>query len=92
MRVVFTEPALQALDNIFAYIARDSPRAATRVVDRIERTAARLGEFPKLGRIKYGNVRMIGAGRYPFLVFYVVEDDEVRIVAVRHARQRLPRD
>lgn len=50
MRVVFTEPALRALDDIFAYVAQENPSAAGRVVARIEKVAERLGAFPELGR------------------------------------------
>ncbi len=38
------------LSDRLDYIARDNPRAARGVVDRLERTVGRLAQFPKSGR------------------------------------------
>ena len=46
--LIWTEPALQDLDDIGSYIALDSPRAAEKVGRRIIETVAALAYHPKL--------------------------------------------
>src|SRR5215203_7550934 len=49
MIVRFTSRATAELDAIFAYIAKDNPRAAARVINRIEYLADSLSQFPDKG-------------------------------------------
>jgi toxin ParE1/3/4 len=59
----------------------------------VEELAARLARFPKMGRPNYKpGVRMIPVRRYPFLVFYTIEADEIFILSVRHAARKRPRE
>jgi plasmid stabilization system protein ParE len=89
MRVGYTSTALAELGDIFSYIAKHNRVAAARVVAHIEESAARLARFPRMGMPKYKpGVRMIPLRRYPFLVFYTVESDEVLILSVRHAARK----
>jgi toxin ParE1/3/4 len=91
MRVHYTEAALAELGNIFSYITQHNRVAAAQVVARIEDAAARLARFPQMGTPKYKpGVRMIPLRRYPFLIFYTVEADEILILSVRHAAQKRP--
>jgi plasmid stabilization system protein ParE len=67
--------------------------AAAEVVARIEELAARLARFPQMGRPKYKpGVRMMPLRRYPFLVFYTIESNEVLILSVRHAARNGPKE
>jgi plasmid stabilization system protein ParE len=91
MKVTFSPKALSALDEIHAYIACDSPRAAGDVIALIESLCLKLGDFPGMGRAtSLDGVRMIPAERYPYIIFYAVlpDDREVRILRVRHAARR----
>ena len=49
--VIWTEPALQALDAIAEYIALDNPVAASNLVREVFDSTERLENFPKSGRI-----------------------------------------
>jgi toxin ParE1/3/4 len=49
MKLRYERGALADLDEIFAYIARDNPDAAARLVARIEQAAARIAENPFMG-------------------------------------------
>jgi toxin ParE1/3/4 len=92
MKVRYAENALRELDEIFAYIHERNRSAAAAVVDRIERLCALIGELPFLGHLTdEAGVRMMPVVRYPFLIFYTVNDnaDEVVILHVRHGA-RLP--
>ncbi len=50
MILEWTEPAVNALQGIHDYIARDQPFYAVRFIERIVATAERLRDFPELGR------------------------------------------
>ena len=47
--VQFTLAALEDLEDIWDYVAEDSPLAADRLLDTLLKSAQRLGEFPKMG-------------------------------------------
>ena len=90
MKVTWKPRALAQLREIHAYIAKDSPRAATAVVERIKAVAALLAAFPLRGRrTDEADVRVIRAQPYPYRIFYRVEvrKGEVRILRLRHDRQ-----
>ena len=93
MKVRWSESALADIKDIFAYIHERNRSAAAAVVERIESIVALLEEFPEAGhRTDEPNVRMFPVVRYPYLIFYVVDEPagEVVIVHVRHAAQERP--
>ena len=48
-QVIWTEPALEELDEIADYISLDDPAAAKRLVRKVFRRIGQLREFPELG-------------------------------------------
>jgi toxin ParE1/3/4 len=91
MKARYTETALAEINEIFAYISERSPTAAKRVVARVERTVRNLGNFPEMAQESdQESVRRIPVGRYPFIVLYTIEADEVVILHVRHGARRWP--
>ncbi len=49
-QIIWTEPALEQLDDIAEYIALDKPAAASELVQHIFATVERLEMFPASGR------------------------------------------
>ncbi len=91
MNVRYTLTALAEIDEILAYVRERNPAAAAAIGQQIERVVAWLTESPRMGyRIDETSLRMLPVGRYPYLIFYTVEDDEVVIRNVRHAARRRP--
>ena len=92
MTVEFGRRATTQLEAIFSYIAKDNPRAAAKVVARIEEVADLLGDFPETGQpaSREPRLRWIAVPRTPYLIFYtILRGRTVRIVRVIHgARQR----
>jgi plasmid stabilization system protein ParE len=71
MKVRYSRRALTQLDQIFSYIAKDNPAAASAVVERIDALATLLGRYPTMGRpTDKEGVRVMGVRRHPYLVFY----------------------
>jgi len=73
------------LDEIWLYIAQDSPTNADRFLDRIQERCWALADFPKMGvsrdELRAG-LRSQSIGNY--LIFYFPLEDGVDIVRVLH--------
>ena len=91
-RVRWTIRALRRLDQIGAFIAKDNPNAAARVVARIVSAADSLAEQPAMGRVgRIRGTRELVLTDIPYLVPYRVVGREIEIITVMHASQKWPR-
>jgi toxin ParE1/3/4 len=89
MKLRYERGAVADLDEIFSYIATDNPRAASRLVARVEEVAARIASFPHIGQeTRNPRFRRFPVGKY--LIVYEVGKDEVVIHYVRHGARRRP--
>jgi plasmid stabilization system protein ParE len=88
VQVVWTDPALERVDEIAVYIARDDPDAAARWTVALFDVVARLVDFPESGRtvpeLGARDVRELIFGAYR--VFYRV-GPAVEVLSVRHGSQ-----
>ena len=94
MKLVIRQRADADLDDIFAWILRDNPRAAAEMVRRIRE---RIGQLATPGLAHMGRPGLVAGTRElvvpPYNVVYKVDDDrgEVVILAIIHgARDRRP--
>jgi toxin ParE1/3/4 len=53
MKLRYEGGALADLEQIFSYIAQDNPKAAAKLVGRIEETAARIARMPYIGALTH---------------------------------------
>jgi toxin ParE1/3/4 len=93
MKVRWSEAALAEIDGIFLYVSDYNRSAAAAVVERIEALTALLEEFPLVGHITdEAEVRVLSVVRYPFLIFYTIDNaaGEIVILHVRHTSQERP--
>ncbi|MGB8398800.1 type II toxin-antitoxin system RelE/ParE family toxin [Bradyrhizobium sp.] len=90
MKVTFEPAARDDLDRIFAWIARENPRAALAMITRIEAKVTRL-ENPELAYM--GRPGLVEGTRelleWPYIIVYKVDGvrHEIVIVAVVHGAQ-----
>ena len=91
MRVKWIPEAKDSLFEVTEYIRKENPEAAKRVISHIRRSTARLSQNPSLGPVstKLPRYRELVITRYPFLVWYRVEEDQqiVEIRLVWHSSQ-----
>lgn len=93
MRVRFTRPALDDLEQIRVYIGKDNPAAASRVVTRLIDRALELAHAPHQGRdVDEPNARVVVLPRFRYFIFYAIEGEEIRITHIRHTSRRRPWD
>lgn len=91
MRLEWTDPALDALEGIRDYIAKDSPYYARRFIERIFDTAAKLKDHPKMGRpvpeADRDDVReLIYQG---YRIIYRILPERVQVLTVLHGSRNL---
>ena len=90
-QVIWTEPALEDLNEIAEYIALDKPDAAKRLVREVFNKVKRLEDFPKSGRkpIELDKTRYREVIIPPCRIFYRIEDEKVFILYVMRSERRL---
>ena len=91
MNVVIRESAFADLERIYAWIARDSPRNALSVIQRIDTAIEeKLAFFPFMGRPgRVPGTREWVVHGLPYLIIYRVDEerDELTVVAIFHGAQ-----
>jgi plasmid stabilization system protein ParE len=92
MRLRFTPRAVQDLKDLAGYIRLHDAGAAERVRASIYETLRNIILFPKMGRRQTTEgVRKVVTRRYPYFIYYRVDDsvDEIVVLGVKHpARER----
>lgn len=91
-RIVWTLQAIEDVEAIRSYIARDSPHYAALTAERIVDSVERLKEFPRSGRVvpelERDAYREVILGTYR--IVYRLETDRAQILTVVHAARLLP--
>ena len=92
MNVVWTLNALQHLTDIYEHISKDSPRYASRMVDRITSRSQQIGSFPESGQvvIEYDDPRIREVIEGPYRVIYRHDSATIEVLAVIHGARLLP--
>ena len=91
--LIWTEPALDDLDDLAGYISMDNPMAASRLVQKVIDSAGRLERFPHSGK----KPRELPETPYreivvpPCRVFYRFDGETVYIVHTMREEQQLDR-
>jgi addiction module RelE/StbE family toxin len=94
-RVILSPSALADLREIAGYIANDSPRYSSTVIQSFFEATDRLKLFPRIGRVvpELDNPDIREVLVYSYRVIYHLHegDSVIRVVAVIHGARDLPR-
>ena len=91
MRIRWAEPAAVALERIHDHIAKNNPRAAWEVAQRIRLAVQQLEDHPKIGwagRVR-GTYELVIHG-LPYIVPYRIKNKEAQILSVYHTSRKWP--
>lgn len=90
-QIVWTEPALDNLNDIAEYIAVSNPYAAKQLVENVFGNIQRLGQFPDSGRVpeEISNLNYREVVVNPCRIFYKVGSDSVYILHVMRQERDL---
>ncbi|HWX79992.1 MAG TPA: type II toxin-antitoxin system RelE/ParE family toxin [Steroidobacteraceae bacterium] len=90
-QVVYSARALDHIDRAFQFLRDKDPAAARSAVAAIQSAVDNLAAHPLVGRRVEGDLRELiisyGHSGYVALYRFVVSQDEVRILAIRHQRE-----
>jgi plasmid stabilization system protein ParE len=92
MRVILSPQARGDLQQIRVYITHYNAQAAHRVVAQILTTAEILADHPWAGRVYEGDVRRLPVLRYPYCLYYRIEElkQRVEIATILHTSRKPP--
>ncbi len=92
MLVNWTEPALDALDAIDAYISRDAPIYAQHFIEQLMKAVDRLAELPLSGRVVpeagRNDIREVIVQHYR-IIYWTLSDRRIDIIGVVHGSRDL---
>lgn len=92
MTIGWSPRAIQHLAHLRAYIARDSPQAASGIARALLGAVERLAEWPNLGRPgRVAGTRELVVPDTPYVIPYRVRGDRLEVIAVFHGRQKWPK-
>lgn len=88
-QVVWSPKAIEDVDEITSYIAKDSVAYAAAVVRKILDTTRNLSRFPLSGRIvpELGDPAIREKLVYSYRIIYRVEAETITVAAVIHGRR-----
>lgn len=91
MKVVWTRTALSGLNGARDYVAEESPAAAARLVERIEKTAQALRRHQQIGKPgRVEGTRELSVAGTSFIMVYMIEARQIEVVALIHGARRWP--
>ncbi|MFX0102563.1 MAG: type II toxin-antitoxin system RelE/ParE family toxin [Candidatus Hodarchaeota archaeon] len=89
-KIKWSLPAINDLESICDYIARDSPSAAEKLATEINERVKGLEKFPRMGRIvperEDPDLRELILGNYR--IIYRITDGDVEILAIMHSKRK----
>jgi toxin ParE1/3/4 len=91
MNLIYAPRAVQDLEEIGAYHRGVAgPKIADAIGKRIEQVIERLARQPRIApRVtRRSSVRVMLVLRYPYKIFYRVQNDAVEILHIRHTSRR----
>lgn len=85
-RVVWAKAARQALDDVIAHVARDSPAAARRVLSQALKAGATLTSFAERGRVvpELGDPTVREVFVHSYRLLYEIRNDTVAVIGFVH--------
>jgi toxin ParE1/3/4 len=91
MRVRYTATAERELTNGIDYLAQHAPSVVADFADAVEHSVTEIARFPfSAQKTEKAGIRRKYVGRFHYCIFYAVENDEIVVLHIRHAAQRLP--
>ena len=86
-RVVWSDQALDDLEQVYLYLSGFSPPAALRFFIRLRDAGESLSRYPERGRLAQQDMRELTTVK-PYIIRYSTRGGRVYITGIRHAARR----
>ncbi len=92
MKLRWSQSAHNDLADILDHLNSENPLAAARLVRRLSGIEKRISSFPESAQevAERAGVRRIPLVRYPFVLFYKVQNSEVIVLRILHGAMDKP--
>lgn len=91
MRVRYTDPATDDLEEIIEYFRVNVPSLVGELANAIDEAVSKLLDNPLVVQeTEKSGVRRYFIRRFRYSIFFTVENDELIILHIRHAARRWP--
>ncbi len=91
MQIKWLRKALLNLEDAHDFLAKENPVVAQKFIQETYRLTGLLVTQPAMGRAgRVAGTRELVMLKYPFIIPYRVQENEVQILRVFHTRLRLP--
>ncbi len=91
MKLRYTPLAKLDIAEIHDYITQENPQAARRIILLIRKAAETLPQNPQIGKVgRIVGTRELTVGRFPFMLAYRIESEEVQVLAIVHTARLWP--
>jgi plasmid stabilization system protein ParE len=87
-RAVFHPEAAAEFDEAMAYYEHEAPAVVDAFESEVMRTVVFVEQFPEAAPIDRGNVRCKLITRFKYELYYAVEPDRLRVLALCHEKRR----
>ena len=93
MNVHWTKTAQEHLEDIYAYIARNSEEYALHMVDRLTRRSQQIADHALSGRRipEYDLDQIREVIENPYRIIYYIKPDQIDVIAVIHTSRNVLR-
>ena len=90
-KIVWSPEAIEDLESIVEYIARDSEFYARAVVTKILEVSRSIKDYPLIGRVvpEVGDEKIRERFIYSYRLVYRIEEERVLIIAIIHGKRLL---
>lgn len=82
--ISFREEAIKDLDDALSYYSDIESLLSTNLESEFGKNFKLLLNFPKIGKIFDRSVRVINLKKFPYKIYYIFENEEIKIIRVLH--------
>jgi toxin ParE1/3/4 len=79
----FSDQAIQDLEEIFEYLSRSNPKAASQIFDKIRSKCKLVASFPNMGKSYELAKNLRGFVVDDYIIFYYPQEEEMEINITR---------
>jgi len=87
MKYLFSPAAEQELNSVANYYESQLPGLGNEFLTEVQRTIRLIGQNPELGVVYTGSIRRFLTRRFPFSVFYLINQNMIEVIAIADNRR-----
>ncbi len=86
-QIIITPEAEKDLDEAFKRYEKNSPGLGVEFLNCVDESLKVIQDTPEIYQNVYKNIRRALTHRFPYGIFYIIEEDVIIVLAVFHAKR-----